>query len=49
MKKGTAVLYNGEVLKVWEKKGNAVKLYNPLAKLPELTMQIVSINKVKAI
>ena len=47
MKKGTMVLYNGELYKVWEKKNNFVQIYKPDATFPELTMITCGVDAVK--
>ena len=49
MKKGTKVIYNNTLYIVWEKHKNFVKIYNPSAALPELTMIATSINNVKKV
>lgn len=49
MKKGTTVIYNNKLYKVWRKEHNHVIIYEPGAALPELTMISCSINKVKRV
>lgn len=47
MRKGTKVIYNNQLYEVWEKRGNALKIYIPGSNNPELTFIITSIKNVK--
>ena len=47
MRKGSKVVFNGIPYVIWEKKGNAVKIYQPDHKYPELTMIVTAIKNVK--
>ena len=47
LKKGSKVIFNNENYTVWEKTGNAVKIYKPDSEMPELTMIATSIKNVR--
>ena len=46
MRKGTKVIYNNALYEVLEKHGQHVKIYNPGAKYPELTIISTAIKNV---
>ena len=47
MRKGTKVIYKGLIYTVWEKHGNAVKIYLSDHPMPEVTMIVTGLSNVK--
>lgn len=47
LKKGSNVIYNNDLYKVWFKEGSVIQIYKPEAKYPELTMIKLAVKHVR--